>query len=324
MPTDVIREQLIDQVQLNVDPIITELSKGFPMPMTLPGQRLFRPVSVPNWNFQYRTYGNERLRQHDTERAMRAAIKKADFAVSTAAAKLKRFSFMAEADQDELANANPTLRLRELKAGFAKTIVSQDIERTIHAIVTDVTPGNTYATGHILNLTNGFNDATAGDSRAAVRAACALISAKTGMPYTAMTVFLPESSLQAAYDDPEFLAKRQYTGTATPNMNDLAAYWGVGRVWSANPVVASGTTLVTPLYADIAVVYLDSLPVDYDTEYGEYVWGATFKWQAFPQGMALAPFYKDENTTWHFPFQDYALPKVINANCAAIITNCVD
>lgn len=319
MPTDVIREQLIDQVQA-VDPVVTALVTGQPLPLNLPGTQLFRPVLVPSFNFQYRNYGVESFLPHDTERAMRAPIKHSDRAFTTTSGKLKRYSWMELADEDELANADPSLRLRELKASAARTIVEMGIERAIHAIVTDVTPGNTYASGHIFNLTNGFNDATAGDSRAAVRAACAAIAGKTGMPYSSMVVFLPEASLQAALDDPEFLAKRQYTGTATASLADLAAYWGVGRVWSANPITASGTT-ISSLYSDVAVVYLDSIPADYDTEYGSLTWGATFKWN---RGSVLMPFRDAKTTSWHFPYQDYALPKAINPNCAAIITNCVD
>lgn len=314
------RDALIDKVQLNVNPVVTSLVLGTPRRRTMPGMRLLRPVSVDSVNFQYVTFDNKHLQDVDAERAMRAEITSIDWDATTASAKLRRFTKKVKKDKDEIRNAHPSLRIQELSALMARRTVEMSMEKVIRDVVIDTTPGNTYASGHIFNLTNGFDDPVNGDSKTAVRTAAATISADTGAQIGELSVYLPEISFNAAVDDPLFLEKRGNFSTVLPTAADLAAYWGVKEVWTANPVQASGTGIAA-MYSDIAVVYFDGVGQDFDTEYGELVWGVSFKLNG---GVALEAWYDNNTSSWNFPWEDWLLPKITNPKAAALLTNCKD
>jgi hypothetical protein len=320
MTTVAQRDALIDKVQLNVNPVVTSLVLGTPRRRTMPGMRLLRPITVDAVNFQYVTFDNAHLQDVDAERAMRAEITTVDWDATTDTGKLLRYTKAVKKDKDEIRNAHPSLRIQELSALLARRTVELNMERKIHSVVTDATPGNSYASGHIFALTNGFDDPVNGDSKTAIRTAAATIAADTGAQIGELSVFLPESSFNAAVDDPLFLEKRGNFSTVLPTAADLAAFWGVKEVWTANPVVKSGTG-IAPLYGDIAVVYFDGVGQDFDTEYGELVWGASFKLNG---GVALEPWYDPKTTCWWFPWEDFLLPQITNPKAAALLTNCKD
>ena len=150
------QRDLIESVQLNVDPIVTGLVTGQPTRRTMPGMRLFRPILVDGFNFSYTTFDNVHMQEVDARRAMRAEITTIDWDATTATGKLVRYTKAVKKDKDEIRNAHPSLRIQELSALMARRAVEMSMERSIHAVVTDTTPGNTYATGHIFNLTNGL------------------------------------------------------------------------------------------------------------------------------------------------------------------------
>lgn len=307
----------MEHLQLGIDPVITQLVLGTPIRRTMPGQRLLRNIGVDSWKFSYNQYGTEHFRRFDTERAMRAEIRTSDRSFQQQVDKLRRFTHATKRDRDELANASPTLRLRELQTFDARMAVLLDIEYRIRDLVT--TAAN-YPVSHRLAISGGSEwNAAGGDSRADVRSMAAAIAASTGLSFSDLTVFLTEASLNAALEDPVFLASRHNYDTNTPSASDLAKYWGVGSVWSANPITADEDGVVSAMYGDVAIIYFaGDNPTDFDTTYGEATWAVNFRWN---KGVALSPFYEEKTTTWWFPWQDYANPKIVNSNYGAIITN---
>jgi hypothetical protein len=304
-------------VQQGIDPVVTSLVVGTPSMSNFPTLQLIRPITVPKWSFQYTTFGVEHLMKHDTERGMRAEIKHSDWESGTDTGKLRRFGWSIGKDQDEIGNANPSLRLRERSAAQAREIVLRDIETRMKDFVLAAT---SYQTGHVTTLTatNEWDNQTNGDSRANVRALAKLIFTATQIPYDRLSVFLTEESLQAALDDPKLKAIRNNFSSDTPDIEVLRRYWGVGRVWSANPSALSAADALESMYGDIAVVYFDGNHADFDTEYGEYTWAVQFSWN---QGVANAAWYEDKRTTWFFPWHEYRSWKAININCAGLILN---
>ena len=121
-------ENPIESVQLDTDPMITDLVVGTPSRSDYPSSRLAKRITVPSWIFKYTTFGTEHLEDHDTERAMRAELKSSDWEADTATAKLRRFGWSITKDIDEITNAHPTLRIRERSASQAREIVTRDIE----------------------------------------------------------------------------------------------------------------------------------------------------------------------------------------------------
>lgn len=307
----------MSNVQMGIDPVVTKLVVGTPYRRTMPSQFLVRKIEVEAFNFSYNVFGTEAWQDIDTERAMRAEITTSDAEFETRTGKLRRFTHAMKRDTDELKNAHPSLRLRELLAFQAKFKVEMNIERIIRNLLTTVT---NYPVLHRLAITGGSEwDSAGGDSRADVRSICAEICGDTGVSFEDISVFLSESSLNAALSDPVFLGARHNYDTDTPNKDALAKYWGIKEVVTANPIEYAADGTVTPMYGDIAIPFVrNPLGGDWDTEYGEFDFAVDFKWN---RGVALEAWYENKTTTWWFPFQDYSNPKIINNNLGGIITN---
>lgn len=313
-------ENPIVNVQLGTDPMVTQLVLGQPQAVRFPGMEILRPISVDAWTFKYTVYGKEHLGHFDTRRGMRAPIRHTDWKVSTVTEGLERYSFSTVRDQDELNNAAPSLAVRERSATLSRRIVEMDIERKIRDLLLDSTTG--YAANHIITLGAGneWDDATNGDSKASIRTLSKQIAVDTGLQPADMHVFLPMAALEAAKDDPTFLAIRANWTSDISDEMALAKYWGVGRVWSANPVEidTSSPDDVVAMYGDTAIVYYPGDAAGYDTTYGDLHFGATFKWN---KGVASTPWYDNKTTSWYFPWTDYAKEAVTNYLCGGLVLN---
>jgi hypothetical protein len=303
-------------VQQNVDPFITSLVVGSPVRRTWPSAQILRNILVPNWTFQWGKYGFESFVRRDTERAMRAEIRTSDFEMTFEAGKLRRFTHALKRDRDELANASPSFRLRELLALHARRIVRYDIESIIATMLTTTT---NYPVSHRLAIAGGAEwDSAGGDSRADIRSMAAAIAADSGVSYEDVVVWLSESSLNAALSDPIFIEARRNFNTDTPGKDALAKYWGIKEIRTSNPITYSLAGAPSAMYGDVAILFVESVGSDWDTEYGEFDFAVNFRWN---KGTALQAFYEDKTTSWWFPWQEYASPKIINNKLAAIITN---
>jgi hypothetical protein len=304
--------------QMGVNPILTDLVLGQPQVLTFPGQRILRPITAPARLFQYEKWGNERLKAFDTERALRADIKHGDFQVTQETSFLKRFSFGVLKDVDELGNAAPNYEMASKSAAFARTIVEMDIERRRRDLLIAT---SSYASGHVTTLTGGSEwDSAGGDSKSNIRDAAKLICAKTGLQMEQLSVFLTYGALEAAKEDPLFLASRMNFDASTPTVSALQEYWGIGPVWSANPIEADGDsdTDIVAMYGDVAIIYYPGGAAGYDKTWGDLTFGVDFKWN---KGVASTPFYLPQKTSWFYPWTDYSNPAIINVNAAALIKN---
>lgn len=301
-----------------VDPVITQLLGGQPGRVTMPSSFILKNISVSNWSFKWNKFGTERFRHIDTERAMRAEIRTVDFEVTQETGSLRRFSLAAKADQDELANASPSLKIREKKAALARQGVILDIETKIKDLLTTAT---NYPVSHRLALGAGSEwNAAGGDSRSNIREMARAIGADTGIPIDEVSVFVSQSAYEAALDDPIFLAARQNYDTDTPDKSALTRYWGVKEVLTAGPITVDSSDQVSQFYGDVAILFVRDLNTsDWDTEYGEYTFAVNFQWN---RGVALEAWFERLTTTWWFPYQAYANPEIVNSNLGAIITNC--
>ena len=305
----------IENVQLNQDPLVTELVLGQPQATFIPGTRLFPSINVQNWVFEYTTLSNEHLGRYETERSMRAPILHGDWSAQTTPAKLRRYSFRILKDIDELTNAHPTLRIRERSAALARRIVMMNLERNKRdlAVLAASYPG-----GHDVTLGGGSEwDSAGGDSRTNVRTATAALSTATGLMPSDFSVFLSLSSFEAALSDPVFLAAR---GNYTTDIADeviLQKYWGTGPVFVGNPVEEIAG-IVTPMYADVAILFYDGSATGMSTDFGDLTWSANFTWN---RGVASSPWFDPVHTSWSFPWTEYSHPTILTPNSGYIIRN---
>lgn len=306
----------MSDVQMGIDPVLTDIVLGTPQVAAYPGSQILRPITAPAFTFSYNSFGNERFEAIDTERAMRAPIKHGEFRATQETGRLKRFSFGTLRDQDELSNAHPSYGLMEKCAAYSRSIVETDIERRRRDLL--VTAAN-YDTGNTLAIGAGSEwDAAGGDSKADVTAMVNMIASKTGLQPSQLEVFLGFEALQAAKMDPVFNAVRGNYDANMPTVGALQAYWGTGRVWSANPIdVTNG--VVSFMYGDVAIIYYPGDASLYDTSWGDLTFGVDFTWN---RGVASKPFYLDQHTSWFFPWTNYSNPAIINNTAGALITNC--
>jgi len=308
-----IADPIVD-AQLSMDPMVTSLVLGQPQFAPMPGEMLLPTILTDAWVFKYQQYNNEHLQDYDTKRPMRAPIKHGDWKAQTLPGSLERYSFRILKDQDELNNAYPTLSMRQKSAELARRIVRMDIEREIRDLVS---ANASYSINTAIAGGSEWN-AASGDSKTNIRAATLALSAATGLMPSDFTVYLPLASLEAAKDDPVLKAIRANYTTDISDESLLTSYWGVRRVWSANPVEEIAGTVV-PMYNDIAVIYYEGGATNLDTTYGTLTWAVNFSWN---RGVATAAYYDNTHTSWSFPWNDYAMPTVINTACAAKLTNC--
>lgn len=304
---------------LGQDQMVTALVLGQPAQRVFPSQRILRPITVDSIAYKWTKFGVERLRRYDTQRGLRAEIKTADWKVSTETGSLKRYSFAVPKDDAELAVAAPNLSVRERSAAMARMIVETDIESIASSLLTTVT---TYPVSHRLAIGAGSEwDTAGGDSKTDVGSIVEAICDDTGLQRSQLSVFLGRKAYEAAQKDPILAAQRLYIGGISAPMSQmLAEYWDVGEVWTANPIVAADhADTVSPMYGDLAIVYYNGSGQDWDTSYGDLVFGATFGWS---RGAALEPYRMPNTTTWYFPWETWVEHNVINNLCGGIITNC--
>lgn len=302
-----------------IDPVLTELTLGQPQVSQFPGSKILPAIRAPRWTFQFPRYGVERLMSYDTRRPMRAPIKHAEFGVSMETGRLERFSFSSLWDQDEMTNADEWLGLSSRSADFARTIVEMDIERGRRDLL--VTPGS-YPVANRLALSSGSEwGALGGDFKGSVDQVVSAICGTTGLQRSQLTMFLPESSYQAAKRDLPFLAGRANYNVNPPTIAELTEYVDIGRIWTANPIEAQDDGTIVPMYGDVAIIYFDgnTAPFTDFQQWGNMTFGVDFTWN---RGVASAPWYDPKHTSWHFPWTNYSYPQLLTPAAGGIITNC--
>ena len=309
----------IRTVQLDVNPIVTQLVLGTPQARVFPGMQIAPPIKVDNFVFKYTQYGNEHLRDIDTERALGAPRSSSNWTASTVEAQLKRYGHEIPKDVDEIGNAHPSMRIQERSALLSKRMVDLNIERVIRDTLLEETQ---YAAANIITVGGGSEwDTASGDVKANVDSAVDAILDGTPLQREDLVIFMPRQCWEAAKKDSTYLAARQNTTTDAPTLESFTRYLDIGRIDVANPIEQPhGTTSPQPMYTDTCVVYYPGGASPYDDAYGDLTYAVTFK---LDRGRASTPYYDEHITSWRFPWDDNALPKVINPSVGALIKNCV-
>lgn len=302
---------------LQSNPFVTSLVLGRGFNRIYPGARMW-PRFNADWKFQYTRFGTESMRLRDTERPMRAPYKVDGFQPSYEDSSLKRYSWATMRDKDEFRISTPNLNLQVNCGVYSRRITEQDIERVRReAILTDAN----YPAGHVVTLGAGdeFNAAT-GDARPFIQAAAEIIALKLGVEWSQLSLFMPHTAFAAAINDPTFLAAWFLNSTTVPTEADLAKYYGIGEVWTANPVHFTDAGVATYSWPDTSVLYFTGDP-QMDTSFGEPAWGRTFAWNQGGISSSMISIDWPE-TANAFPWTDYARPLMLTSEAAVLIKNC--
>lgn len=310
--------------EIQVSPFISELVAGTPI---LPGGRFrfFREFNVPSPVVNFREYDRSHLTAVETQRAMSAEYAHRKMSSRIKTLNLKRDSFEGRADIDEMKMAgieggDPLYGSRRINDGR----IAIELNKEIRAKDLLTNTAN-YSSGHFHTLASGSEwNAAGGDSRLDITTAATAIRSGTGVGRRGLTVGLSESSLEAALNDPVFLATRAISrNDRYPDESELTAYWWVKEVFSFNPInTATGAydSPLLPVWGDVAIVFADNLnPATFDPVAGAQVFGATFK---FTSGIASAPYMRKEISSWIWPWDEWSGLELIYPDAGYLILNC--
>lgn len=309
--------------EVQISPYITGLVTGTPI---LPGGRFrfFKEFMVPTTTAVYREYDRSHLVAVETRRGSSA-----EYAHRTPKSRIKevaldRDSFEGRADVDDLkkagyAGGDPLYGARRINDGRIAIELSKELRAK--DLLTNTA---NYPTGHFTTLAGGSEwNAPGGDSRSNIGAAAAVLRGTTGIGRGGLTVGLSGASLEAAVNDPIFLATRTAAMKDTfPNESELAAYWGVKEVFSFDPIstlTADYDAPLVPIWGDVAIVFHDGMnPATFDPVAGQQVFAVTFK---FLSGIASAPYLERRISTWVWPWDEWNLIELIYPAAGYLILN---
>lgn len=315
---------LVQNYQIGIDVPITDLVLGQPRLRMMLGEKIFRPIEVPALRFSYTEYGLEGFEVKDALRGMRAKIQHSDFVLDQIPEKLKRYSWASLADRDEIGNADAfanaqglDLRVRRKYTSLAQMIVDVSIEQERADIVLAAASYSQSTPDLDLTMGTAWND-TGGDSRTAVRAQASALAAANGVQIEDIKAFITHETLEAAQDDPTWLAKRANFDDKTPTVGQLADYWGIGGVEVGDAYRTDDGATVVSMYGDICVLRVDVPTADYDVTEGRLDSFCRFTWSRFG-GVALESWFEKFYTSHVFPWEEYETAATVNVTAAAII-----
>jgi hypothetical protein len=306
----------------NVQPInyvATEVLQGQQVERIGVASQIFPFVRVGNLKFEYWTWSDDHVQQQETLRGESQPYLHSDFRLSATQAKLERRSWASMADELELQNADSRIQLDVLKALNSRRIVEMSEEFLVSELLQT---SGTYAVNHTLAIDAGeeWDHATAAHMLEDIDTGTTAISDATGLQPRDLHMFLPLPSYRAAIHNPAFADRRAHVlGATEPSLAELANYFGLGRVWTANLIGrATGAASVAPLYDDVAVIYAPGRTGDYDRSFGDTQFAARF---GMNDGVIRERFWKPEITSWVFPYDRLSKYSVLNSGAAFLITN---
>jgi len=314
--------------QFQIEPALTNLVLGVPRPLGFPGLEILRPWQVPAWEYRWTTFGSERHAVKDAKRGPSAQIKHSTFGIATTSGKQERYSWKYGFDLDQFSAADQRLGIAEKCAANARSIVEMAMEWERADLLTTAA---TYPAANRLAIGAGdeWDDTTPGDPRDHVRTVVDAVADANGLDDEEISVFLPREVYRAAIADADFITfkRNQTTGLGgnaftvkAQNLQLLASYWEVGKVWTANMRYQNTAGVMVPMYGDVAIVYYDGDMVSqaWDISQGQYEFGRTAMWN---RGIAQAPYMEEDTTTRWYPWHGYQEPLITNSALAGIITN---
>lgn len=314
---------LATQWSLGIDTLVQGVVLGTPSDDVFPGEQILPDRSVDSLNFLWPVLGKEHLRLHDAKRALRAEHSEGNRAVSYASDTVERFSWKTGVDVAEIRSASiarPAFNLRRDGALYCRRIVRTAIEWERRALL--VTAG-TYSFAYDLSTGTGdlnYWNGSSGNSFKNIWNAISAISNATGVQPSKLTLYLSQKAYLAFLMDPVFTARKgglSQSLTGAVSMQEIAAYFGIGKVWTANPVVANDAGGVDPMYDNVAILYLDTNS-GLDRTFGDYIPGVTFRWN---DGVTAQSWYDNDRTSWYEAWNEWAKPKIFSATTMALFTN---
>ncbi len=277
-------------------------------------------IEIPTW-------GTEHFEVHETDRPIGASYNFIQADPTTTTQKLLLKGIAAKKDIRVVRKADSFLNISGRHAALALRALQLGREVAIRNLVQ--TTGS-YTASHATALTTEWDHAS-GNSKGDWDTLFATMLASSGIPRQLMTITLCSyDALQAAYDDPTFIAQRTSTLGTSPqaaDLQELARYWQVRRVNVADcRARISGT--IQSLWGDVAVAHwagdtaggIDVGGLSLEDFMGMPLMGATFTGNP---GIAAVPYESRDGgeTAMVWPVDTAYVPAITNYSTIGILTN---
>jgi len=249
------------QLRASTNPILTSFAVGFKPVAGI--ARLVAPiVRADRESGTLFTFGKEGFFIYDTQRALRANAKKADFHLSSDTFLCTEHAIETSLDYKELDQASKygaarVLQLEQRSINFTQRILDVELEKAVADLIFS---GTYYASGNKVTLTGGdqFSDYANSDPQGVVQTGMA--AARADMGIEPNTMVIGYTAWQTLRFHPQLLEKIKYSQKGILTEDLVAQLLGVDRVIVGKKVYSTDAGVFTDLWGDyIALIYV---PVD--------------------------------------------------------------
>jgi hypothetical protein len=248
----------LSQLGGETNPILSQFAVGYKPVQGI--ARLVAPI-VPSLTRTgtLMTFGKEGFMLYDTERALRAPAKKADFHLSTDTYTCAEHAFETQLDYAEIKEAekygaSKILSLGQRAVSFTQRILELELEKAVADIILS---GTYYASGNKVTLSGGdqFSDYANSDPIGVVDTGLAAARADMGIEpntgvigYTAWKKLKNHPALLAIYEN-------VVKGILTPAL--VAEALGLEQLYVGKPVYSTDAGVFTDIWGDyMALIYM--------------------------------------------------------------------
>jgi hypothetical protein len=307
--------QLTPSLARVVDPILSSVAQGY-RNAELVGNMLFPYVPVNQRGGKIIAFGKEDFALYATQRAPGANTKRMQIGYSSSAYALESHSLegVVPFELQQEASAVPGIDLARASVQKVQNIIALRLEKAQADLAT--TAGN-YAAGNKnvgLTGTTLWSDLTNSDPIANVETAKDAIRAATGRRPNVMII--SASTFKSLRSHTKILARFQYTTSAVPTTDMLAALFGLSRVVVGDSIYADASGAFVDVWGKTAVLAYTELGSLADM--GAPSYGYTYRLGGYP--IVEVP-YQDRNAkSWVYPVTDEVAPVIAGATAGYLIS----
>lgn len=311
-------------LQTNVEPLISlaVLELGTPQHAAFPGTIIAPDILKSSWLMQFWSWtGTPQLEigEEGLERAFSVPRRQVRFTGETTSTQMTRRGVEVPLDVDEIRISENQLQLAAHASALSRDMVKLAVEREKQQLLGVAA---SYPGGHSLDAATAEWDAAGGDSKTDINLAVdQLVSANQPYQRESIHVVITYAARDAAFNDPtwEALPNSVLSRGNYPSMEDLATYWGVGRVSLADAVFDDGTGVVASMWGAVAVAFVDPrLQGGLITEWGRAQFAVNFTFQG---AVISAPYLDPHLTSIFHPFDGWDHPTQIKGTAGFLIFN---
>lgn len=302
-----------------IDPILSTIAQGYKNSDAV-GFALFPVVSVAQRGGKIVSFGKEDFALYNTARAPGTATKRVQYGHLGLPYALEGHSLEGTVAMELMqeAAAVPGIDMGSAAVSKTQNIIALRLEFLQAQIAT--TAANYAASNKVtLSGTNQWSDFTAGVSDPVKDVGVAKEAIRKQVGRRPNTMVLGPAVMEALKQHPKLLDRVKYTTKETLNEMDLAALFGLKKVFVGDMIYTDAAGLPQDVWGKFAVLAYTELGSV--AEQGSPTFGYTYRLNGYP--MVEDP-YADRNAkSWIYPVDDEVMPIIAGASAGYLISGAV-